>query len=220
MVDAIATLVDEGLELWPISGRPAGEVLGLTRYLPGVRRGIAENGLLEIVPDRAPRWITEPTDVQRLREVGHWLNAQHGAKLSLAGDAFCRMGDVAYDREGRGVDELRRLRSLAAEQSVHFVWSNVHVHLAQSVPDKGEGLGSLLAEHGFSPEEVLTIGDAPNDAGLFVEGRFGITVGTADVAECAEEFSALPDFACEGRESAGFLEMLDRVKALIGQDHG
>jgi hydroxymethylpyrimidine pyrophosphatase-like HAD family hydrolase len=217
---SIAELVDHGLELWPISGRPAGELLGLTRYLPGVKRGIAENGLLEIVPDAAPRWIGEPTDVENLRAVGRWLNAEHGAGLELAGDAFCRLGDVAYERDGRDEVELGSLRVLAEGKGVHLVWSNVHVHLAQRLPDKGAGLLTVLAEQGFSGEEVLTIGDAPNDQGLFVRGRFGITVGTADVARRPQDFTALPDFLCEERESSGFLEMLDRVKTLLAQKHG
>ena len=93
VVEAIAELPELGVELWPISGRPAGEVLGLTRYLPGVKRGIAENGLLEIVPDRAPRWIGEPTDVERLRGVGRWLNDEHGAGLPGQG-GFAHLTDV------------------------------------------------------------------------------------------------------------------------------
>ena len=211
VVEAIERLTAAGIAVWPVSGRPAGEVLGLCRYLPGVQRGIAENGLLEIVPDREPRWIGTPTDVARLREVGDTLNRAHDAKLRLAGDHFCRLGDVAYERDGREDGELRAMRPLAEAHGVHFVWSNVHVHLAERLPDKGEGLLSVLREQGFDPSTVLTIGDAPNDAGLFTPHRFGVTVGTADVLECAEDFSALPSFISEARESDAFLRMAERL---------
>jgi predicted mannosyl-3-phosphoglycerate phosphatase (HAD superfamily) len=43
---AITRLVAAGVAVVPVSGRPAGEVTGLCRYLPGVTRGLAENGLL------------------------------------------------------------------------------------------------------------------------------------------------------------------------------
>ncbi|HGG57455.1 MAG TPA: hypothetical protein ENK31_06630, partial [Nannocystis exedens] len=99
---AIRELAQAGVEVLPVSGRPAGEVLGLCRYLPGVRRGLAENGLLEIVPDRAPRWLGTPTEKSHLRAVGDLLNAEQGAKLELVGDDFCRLGDVAFERAGRG----------------------------------------------------------------------------------------------------------------------
>lgn len=205
VLSTIARLASEGIDLWPVSGRPAGEVLGLCRYLPGVRRGIAENGLLEIRPDHAPRWIGEPTDLARLRAVGEILNTRHDAQLRLAGDAFCRLGDVAFERDGRLEPELRRLRKLAEAEGVHLVWSNVHVHLAEAIPDKGAGLLALLAEQGLSPDCVATIGDAPNDAGLFVADRFALTVGTADVREHAADFGALPEYICAEREADAFL---------------
>ena len=72
VVRVIAALAEAGLVVVPVSGRPAGEVLGLCRYLPGVQRAIAENGLLEVVPDRDPRWLAEPTDPQALRG---WIRA-------------------------------------------------------------------------------------------------------------------------------------------------
>ena len=160
------------------------------------------------------RLVGQPVElVDRAQDLLHVAPAF----LELAGDAFCRLGDVAYERAGRGEEELRRLRSLAEQKGVHLVWSNVHVHLAQEVPDKGEGLLRVLAEQGFSGDQVLTIGDAPNDAGLFVADRFGVTVGTADVTAHASDFRALPDYVSTARESEGFLDMLRRVKRILRQ---
>lgn len=88
LVAALAGLADHGLAIIPISGRPAGEVLGLCRYLPGVRFGVAENGLLEIEPDVAPRWLDDEPDLAKLVAVGERLNASHGAGLRRTGDAF------------------------------------------------------------------------------------------------------------------------------------
>jgi hydroxymethylpyrimidine pyrophosphatase-like HAD family hydrolase len=204
---AIRGLVDAGITVVPVSGRPAGEVQGLVRYLPGVWRGLAENGLQEIVPDRAPRWLGEPTDKDRLHRVGAALNADCGAGLRVTGDDYCRLGDVAYERDGRDEPELLRLRREAELRGVHLVWSNVHIHLAQAVPDKGAALLQLVAELAVAPDQVATIGDAPNDAGLFRSGRFGVTVGTHDVLSQLAYFPEPPKVVTAGGEADGFCEL-------------
>lgn len=214
VVRVIAALARKGLRIVPVSGRPAGEVLGLCRYLPGVERAIAENGLLEIVPDQPPRWLGEPTDRAALLEAGRLLNQEHEARLRLAADHPFRLGDVAYERDGRGPVELERLRRAAADLGVCMVWSSVHVHLTPRPPDKGLGLLRFAADHGLDPATILTIGDAPNDEGLFAPGRFGATVGTADVPAQAPAFRWLPAYVTTGRESMGFLEVAEALLAL------
>ncbi|MCA9658087.1 MAG: HAD family phosphatase [Myxococcales bacterium] len=213
VLGAIARLVDAGITVWPVSGRPTGEVMGLCRYLPGVSRGLAENGLLEVIPDRVPRWLGTPTDKARLKAVGDLLNAEHGAGLELTADDFCRLGDVAYERAGREEAELLRLRAAAEAAGVHLIWSNVHVHLAEAIPDKGAALLHLAGELGIDPATIVTVGDAPNDAGLFVPGRFGLTVGTADVGRQRDYFPHLPQAMTAEREAAGFIELAEALLA-------
>lgn len=210
---AIRRLVDAGIAVVPVSGRPAGEVQGLVRYLPGVSRGLAENGLQEIVPDRAPRWLAAPTDKPRLRRVGDELNHDCGAGLRLTGDDYCRLGDVAYERDGRDEPELLRLRGAAEARGVHLVWSNVHIHLAEAVPDKGLALLQLVRELAVDPAHVATIGDAPNDAGLFRSGRFGVTVGTRDVLHQLAYFPEPPKVVTTGGEADGFVELAELLLA-------
>lgn len=213
LLDTIARLHAVGVALVPVSGRPAGEVQGLCRYLPRVEFGVAENGLLEIVADQPPRWLGEPTDVARLVAVGEHLNRDHHAGLRRTGDAFCRLGDVAYERESRDEHELLRLRELAEAEGVFLIWSNVHVHIAQRWPDKGAGLLLAFERRGIDPRRVATAGDAPNDGGLFIAGRFGLTFGTADVVGQREWFDALPEFVAGQREIDGFIELADAIVA-------
>jgi hydroxymethylpyrimidine pyrophosphatase-like HAD family hydrolase len=214
VVRVIAALAARGLRIVPVSGRPAGEVLGLCRYMPGVESAIAENGLLEVIPNQPPRWLGEPTDRAALLEAGRRLDADHGAGLRLAADHPFRLADVAYERDGRGPDELDRLRRAAAELGVFMIWSSVHVHLTPRPPDKGEGLLRFAADHGLDPATILTIGDAPNDEGLFRAGRFGVTIGTADVPREQDAFRWLPAYVTAGREAEGFLEVARALLAL------
>jgi hydroxymethylpyrimidine pyrophosphatase-like HAD family hydrolase len=212
LLDALVRVRAAGIRVIPISGRPAGEVLGLCRYLP-VDYGVAENGLFEIVPDQAPRWLTSPSDPAALRAVGEHLNRELDAGLRPAADAFCRLGDVAYERDDRDETELLRLRTAAEAHGVHLIWSSVHVHLAAQAPDKGAGLLTLLERRGIDPRTVVTIGDAPNDAGLFVSDRFGLTVGTADVLTQLRWFPDQPECVTADREVDGFLELAHRLLA-------
>ena len=217
--ELLAALVDlraAGIRVIPISGRPAGEVLGLCRYLP-VDYGVAENGLFEIVPDQPPRWLTAASDPDALRAVGEHLNRELDAGLRPAADAFCRLGDVAYERDDRDETELLRLRTAAEAHGVHLVWSSVHVHLAAETPDKGAGLLTLLDRRNIDPRTVVTIGDAPNDAGLFVPDRFGLTVGTADVLAQTRWFPHLPVCVTAAREVDGFLELAHALLAVRGR---
>ena len=213
---AIRRLTTAGVVVLPVSGRPAGEVQGLVRYVPGVTRGLAENGLLEIVPDHAPRWLGRATDRARLRAAGERMNLEFAAGLRVTGDDYCRLGDVAFEREGRDEAELLRLRGHAEALGVHLVWSNVHVHLAEAVPDKGLALLQLLHKRGVDPEQVVTIGDAPNDAGLFTAGRFGLTVGTADVLAQLAYFPSPPRAVTAGGEADGFIELAELLLAARG----
>ena len=73
VLDAIVALVAAGIEVLPVSGRPAGEVLGLARYLPGVRRALAENGLAKCVPGDAVTSLGSVPDRARLLAVAEVL---------------------------------------------------------------------------------------------------------------------------------------------------
>ena len=204
VVVEIARLCELGIEVVPVSGRPAGEILGLVRYLPGVRRGIAENGQVEVVPDRPVRWLGPPTDRPAIRERALELGRTHGVPLRTTADDPFRVGDVAFERDGATDQTLLALVPAVRAAGLFVTWSNVHIHFTPSSPDKG---AALLVAAGIDGGAIATIGDAPNDAGLFVAGRFGATVGTADVLRQRAAMPAMPEFVTAGAESAGFLEL-------------
>ncbi len=209
VVAEIPRLVALGIEVVPVSGRPAGEVLGLVRYLPGVRRGIAENGQVEVVPDRPVRWLGPVTDRPAIAAVGLEIGRAVGLALRLTADDPFRVGDVAFERDGATDAMLAPLVPAAAARNLFVTWSNVHVHFTPAAPDKG---AALLGAAGVDPRTIATIGDAPNDAGLFVAGRFGVTVGTADVLRQRAVMPSMPELVTTHAESQGFLEL---VRAIV-----
>ncbi len=205
VLTAISDLVRAGVEVLPVSGRPAGEVLGLARYLPSVRRALAENGLCRVVPGVAVTPLYQAPDRMRLRAVAAAI-ASAGAPLREAEDAFCRLCDLAFEREGRDDAELAAMRDRAEACGVHLLWSNVHVHLSLDPADKGWAVLDLLAGEGIAAGEILTIGDAPNDAGFWQPGRFGLAVGCAQVLEQRAVIPALPRYVV-AEAAEGWLEM-------------
>ncbi|HET6582126.1 MAG TPA: HAD hydrolase family protein [Nannocystaceae bacterium] len=211
VLGAIARLVAAGIEVVPVSGRSAGEVLGIVRYLPGVRRGIAENGLVEVIPDAPVRLLGRdrvdgdpPADRSQVREAARRIGDAVGLPLSPTPDDVFRIADVAFERAGRTDEELGALAAAIRAESLHVTWSNVHVHVTREPPDKGR---AVLAAAGVEPLAIATIGDAPNDAGLFVAGRFGLTVGTADVPRQAAVMPHMPEFVTAHPEAEAFLEL-------------
>lgn len=184
VLGAIEELTHAGVEVLPVTGRTAGEALALARYLPGVRRSIAENGATLLVPDAPVEVLRGERDAARLRGLPEALVgsvADPRGPLQLAPDAFARVGDVAFERGGRDELILRRWQLACEDAGVAMIWSSVHVHLSTAPPDKGAAVLELAARDGLDPATILTIGDAPNDAGLWTDGRFGWTVGNADI---------------------------------------
>lgn len=211
VVVQIARLAGLGIEVVPVSGRPAGEVLGLVRYLPGVRRGIAENGQVEVVPDLPVRWLGAPTDRPAVRALALEIGSAAGLALRVTADDPFRVGDVAFERDGATDATLAALVPATRARGLFITWSNVHVHFTPAAPDKG---AAVLVAAGIDGALIATIGDAPNDAGLFVAGRFAATVGTADVLRQRAVMPAMPELVTTGVESAGFLELAAVLVAL------
>ena len=169
-----------GIEVIPCTGRSAGELLGLVRYLPGIVRGIAENGGILVIPDQPLEPLRAPIDRDQLAAAAVVLG-QSAGPWQLAPCSFARVTDQAWERGGRSEPQLQQLRSAAESLGLQLTWSSVHIHLTMAPPDKGAGALQVLAAEGVDPMHVAAIGDAANDEGLWVAGRFGLQVGTADV---------------------------------------
>jgi hydroxymethylpyrimidine pyrophosphatase-like HAD family hydrolase len=209
VLQALQRLHAAGVEVVPVTGRSAGEALGLARYLPTVQRALAENGAVAVVPDAPHRLLLGHADRPRLLAVARDIT-DVGSPLEPAPCAAFRLADVAFERAGRTLEQLSALRVRAREAGVQLSWSSVHVHLSLHVPDKGAGLLGLLAGGRVKPGEVATVGDAPNDAGFWVPGRFGLPVGTAEVAGQSAALDSLPLWAV-GHAADGWLELAEAL---------
>lgn len=209
VVEWLPRLAEAGIEVVPCTGRSAGELLGLVRYLPGIERGIAENGGILVVPDEPLVPLRPLVDRQALAQAADELGKRRAWQLAPC--SFARLTDQAWERAGRSEDELHDLREAAEGLGLHLTWSSVHIHLTLAAPDKGAGALQLLAQDGIAPAKAASIGDAPNDEGLWVAGRFGLQVGTSDAERVWPLLRHKPSVRV-GRSADGWIEL---ARALI-----
>lgn len=210
VVQWLPRLADAGVEVLPCTGRSAGELLGLVRYLPGIERGIAENGGILVVPDEPLQPLRPLVDRQQLAAAAAQLGKRR--PWQLAPCSFARLTDQAWERAGRGEDELHDLREAAEGLGLQLTWSSVHIHLTLAPPDKGAGALQVLAQDGILPAHAASIGDAPNDEGLWVAGRFGLQVGTADAEKVWPLLRHKPSVRV-GRAADGWVELAQALVA-------
>jgi hydroxymethylpyrimidine pyrophosphatase-like HAD family hydrolase len=211
LVARLPRLAAAGIEVLPCTGRSAGEALGLARYLPGVRRAIAENGGVLVVPDEPAIPLRPLVERQALHDAATRL-AAGGAPWTLAPCSFARLTDQAWERGGRSAAHLAVLREMAAHHGLCLTWSSVHIHLTVQPPDKGAGAWQVLGSEGVLAEETATIGDAPNDEGLWVADRFGVTVGTAEVQASWSALRHHPEVVTAS-SAEGWMQLADALIA-------
>jgi hydroxymethylpyrimidine pyrophosphatase-like HAD family hydrolase len=205
VLDMVQALTTAGIEVLPVTGRPAGEVLGLVRYLPGIRRAIAENGGVLVQADLPLHYLRPPIDPKQLAASARELAGP--LPWTLAPCSFCRVSDQAWIREPHHTDAaLAQTAKLAADMGLFLTWSSVHLHLTNEPADKGLGLLQVLATQGLAGTVVATIGDAVNDVGLWHPQRFALRVATADVLPRWSQLDHKPAYLVAA-EATGWLEL-------------
>lgn len=195
---------DAGLRVLLVTGRSAGEALGLARYLPHATWAVAENGARLLIPDQPPELLVPPRPTEHLQQVARQIA---GAKpLRPTADAFARQGDLAFERDGRTDHEVLQLRTRAAAEGVQLIWSSVHIHLSVHRPDKGLAVLEVAKRWEVPATAIATIGDSHNDEGLWVPGRFGVTVGTAETAKLV--LTQEPEWRTDAAGGDGWVEFV------------
>jgi len=99
-------------------------------------------------------------------------------------------------------------RKLHPAYSFHY--SSVHCHIKPASQNKGTSLIQVLSNNfpQYSPEQVVTVGDSPNDASLFNPELFPLSVGVANILDYANELSYQPAYVTTAAEGEGFCELV------------
>ena len=88
-------------------------------------------------------------------------------------------------------------------------YSNVQCHIKPLTQDKAAGLLQVWRDRfpKYKPEQVLTVGDSPNDESLFDANYFPLSVGVANVLDYADQLTHHPAYITTAPEGEGFCEL-------------
>ena len=224
---ALERLTLAGITVIPITGRPAGWCDHIARMWP-VFGVVGENGAFYYRYDRQARKMHCHTwaNALHLAESRRRLDALAGDILqaipgcALASDQAYRLADLAIDFcedvEPLPESDVRRIVGLFEAAGAHAKVSSIHVNGWFGDYDKLSMTRTLFArEFDLRLEdrldEILFIGDSPNDAPMF--GFFPLSVGVANVHAQLHRMATPPTFVTPSSGGAGFVEMAERLLA-------
>lgn len=222
---ALESLDQAGILVIPITGRPAGWCDHIARMWP-VYAVVGENGAFYMRYDRdAKKMISHHWADPASRQVNRMkldqlsddiLKSVPGA--ALASDQAYREADLAIDF----CEDVPPLPETAVNQIVdkfkhagaHAKVSSIHVNGWFGDYDKLSMTRTLFArEFGCRVEQwmedILFIGDSPNDEPMF--GFFKHSIGVANVHDQIHRIQDRPAFVTAGHGGEGFAQMAARL---------
>ncbi|MCC7016297.1 MAG: HAD-IIB family hydrolase [Rhodospirillales bacterium] len=224
---AIERLAFAGIDVVPVTGRPAGWCDHIARMWP-VKAVVGENGAFYFRYDRARKVLerrfildaeTRAANRRRLEILGREILAKVPG-TALASDQAYRDADLAVDyREDvaplppESVDRIVRLMTAAGARAKI---SSMHVNGWFGDYDK-LAMTRILFRELFAAEldavkdTVVFVGDSPNDEPMF--RFFPFAVGVANVRDFGDRLKVKPAFVTRARAGLGFAEVADALLA-------
>jgi HAD superfamily hydrolase (TIGR01484 family) len=212
--DFISTLLDlqsAGIKVLLVTGRSAGWVSALVNYLP-VEGAIAENGEIFLQPNGTQDLLALVPNLSRhrilLENTFHHIK-QLFPNLHPSADNQFRITDWTFDVNDLSTDDIQAISSQCQQMDWSFTYSNVQCHIKPIHQDKATGLLSVLSNHfpELNSQQVLTVGDSPNDEAMFNPDLFPISVGVANVRHYQDKMLHLPKYITQASEFTGFSEL-------------
>jgi HAD superfamily hydrolase (TIGR01484 family) len=224
---AMERLHDAGLQVVPITGRPAGWCDHIARMWP-VDGVVGENGAFYFRYDRAQRimrrrFIDDAATRADYRERLKAISAQILAAVpgaAIAADQIYRETDLAIDF----CEDVPHLPPAAVDRIVALMQSHgltakvssIHVNGWFGAYDKLTMAKTLMRKcHGVDLERdrdrCVFVGDSPNDAPMFA--FFPHSVGVANIREFAGRLAHEPSYVTDAASGAGFCELADFLLA-------
>jgi len=228
---ALERLERAGVAVIPVTGRPAGWCDLIARFWP-VAAVVGENGAFYFRYDRASHRMTRRYCLDRKAiEVSRTKLKALAAKIvaeipgiAISEDQPYRVADLAIDYR----EDVPPLPQAVAERAVAILEaagatakiSSIHVNGWFGDFDKLAMTKKLFAEVfaidlDREPEEVVFIGDSPNDAPMFA--FFPLSVGVANIREFSAHLKRSPAFVTNAQSGAGFVEFAEILLARTQQ---
>ena len=224
---AMERLEQAGLQVVPITGRPAGWCDHIARMWP-VAAVVGENGAFFFRYDRGRRVMKREfvddaaqraANRERLRAIAAEI-ARAVPGCAIAADQHYRETDLAIDY----CEDVARLPREAVDRIVALMQargltakvSSIHVNGWFGAYDKLAATRRLMREEfradlDADRESYVFAGDSPNDAPMFA--FFPHSIGVANVREFAGRLAHEPRYVTSAAGGAGFREAADFLLA-------
>ncbi|MEO0868284.1 MAG: HAD family hydrolase [Cyanobacteria bacterium J06642_11] len=199
------------------TGRSAGWVNGILHYLP-VELAIAENGGLYFTKTNSyPTFLQPiaPNHRQLLLQQFERLQQRYPQLKESSDNAF-RLTDWTFEVTGLSLEDLQWMTDHCHDHGWGFTYSTVQCHIKPLPQDKASGLAQVVAQQyaHLKHEQVLTVGDSPNDESMFDPAQFPHSVGVANVRHYLDVLSHHPAFITQAAEGKGFAELTEALLAV------
>lgn len=214
LLQALETLAQHSFDVIIVTGRSAGWVQSIKNYLP-IKGAISENGGIYFPENQdTPEILTAIEDItehrQKLAQMFHTLKNQF-PQLKESADNQFRLTDWTFDVQGLSRADLQQLEKLCFEEGWGFTYSTVQCHIKPMQQDKASSLNQVLHQyfHSLTRDQIITVGDSPNDESLFNKNLFPLSVGVANILHYQEQLQHLPVYVTQGAEIEGFYQLTE-----------
>jgi HAD superfamily hydrolase (TIGR01484 family) len=224
---ALWRFYEGGIEVVPVTGRPAGWCDHIARMWP-VSAVIGENGAFSYSYDRERRKMQRVSliDEQERRQGREKLERVRERVLRevpasrIAADQAFRTTDLAIDFCEDVVpplsrDEIDRICLIIEEEGATYKISSIHINCWFGSFDKVSGVRRFLADRRQEldsedvQDSIAFIGDSPNDEPLFASVRHSIAV--ANIGIFIDRLRHMPAYITEKESAEGFTEAVQMI---------
>lgn len=208
---ALESLATEDILVLIVTGRSAGWVNAIAHYLPVVG-AIAENGGLFYHHRDGSQLITKLDSIERhrlqLKEVFQLLQSKFPQIRESVDNSF-RVTDWTFEIGDLTPQQLTEMAFLCDDAGYGFTYSTVQCHIKPQQQDKAVGLQQILKKYFpyLTPQQIVTVGDSPNDESLFNRDRFPLSVGVANITHYSDRIQHKPTYITSLPEAEGFCQL-------------
>jgi hydroxymethylpyrimidine pyrophosphatase-like HAD family hydrolase len=210
LFDALEQLQRADIPVVIVTGRSAGWVSAVSYYFP-IAGAICENGGLFYQGERSELLVdVEITPHRQALATMFDQLQQRFPTIQPSHDNPFRLTDWTFDVAGLTDRDLATMAAMCADSGWGFTYSTVQCHIKLPQQEKAIGLQQVLQRHfpGMTREQVVTVGDSPNDVSLFDPAIFPWSVGVQNVSKYTEKMQHQPTFITENPEGRGFCELV------------
>ena len=213
LLQAIDRLNRQNIKLLLVTGRSAGWVSAIAHYLP-VAGAIAENGGVYVDRDGGFDFITQIDSIDAHRAAlaeRFWELQADYPHLEESSDNQFRITDWTFDVAGVSDLELVEIADRCQQWGYSFTFSTVQCHIKPLHQDKGVAILQVLGQYfpDIQPQQIITVGDSPNDASMFDRQLFPHSVGVANLQHYGEILAHHPQYVTAAPAVAGFCELVN-----------